>query len=115
MFGFLYRAIFDSLRKTLSGQMSVRDLFRNWAAALKLPFVHFGLAKDFWREFDDRYLELEKGLRSTFFVIPFSDRPGNKSSGPAPSIRAARYGAQDIADTIHKLIAGRLRSWVARN
>jgi peptidoglycan/xylan/chitin deacetylase (PgdA/CDA1 family) len=105
MFGFLYRAIFDSLRKTFSGQMSARDLFRNWAAALKLPFVYFGLAKDFWREFDDRYLELEKGLHSTFFVIPFSDRPGNKSSGPAPSIRAARYGAQDIADTIHKLIA----------
>ena len=105
MFGFLYRAIFDSLRKTLSGQMSVRNLFRNWAAALKLPFVHLGLAKDFWREFDDRYLELEKGLRSTFFVIPFSNRPGNKSSGPAPSIRAARYGAQDIADAIHKLTA----------
>jgi hypothetical protein len=105
MFGFLYRATFDSLRKTLSGQMSFRDLFRNWAAAFKLPFVHLGLAKDFWREFDDRYLELEKGLRSTFFVIPFSNMPGNKSSGPAPSIRAARYGAQDIADTIHKLTA----------
>jgi hypothetical protein len=105
MFGFLYRAVFDSLRKTLSGQMPVRDLFRNWAATLKLPFVHWGLAKDFWREFDDRYLELEKGLRSTFFVIPFSNKPGNKSSGPAPAIRAARYGAQDIADVIHKLTA----------
>jgi hypothetical protein len=105
MYGFLYRAIFDSLRKTLSGQMSFRDLFRNWAAASKLPFVHLGLAKDFWREFDDRYLELEKGLRSTFFVIPFNNRPGNKSSGPAPSIRAARYGAQHIADAIRKLTA----------
>jgi peptidoglycan/xylan/chitin deacetylase (PgdA/CDA1 family) len=105
MFGFLYRAIFDSLRKTLRGQMPARDLFRNWAAALKLPFVHWGLAKDFWREFDDRYVELEKGLRSTFFVIPFSNKPGNKSSGPAPAIRAARYGAKDIADVIHKLTA----------
>ena len=105
MYGFLYRAVFDSLRKTLSGQMPLRDLFRNWAAALKLPFVHLGLAKDFWREFDDRYLELEKGLRSTFFVIPFSNRPGNKSSGAAPSIRAARYGAQHIADAIRKLTA----------
>jgi peptidoglycan/xylan/chitin deacetylase (PgdA/CDA1 family) len=105
MFGFLYRAVFDSLRKTLSGQMSLRNLFRNWTAALKLPFVHLGLAKDFWREFDDRYLESEKGLRSTFFVIPFSNKPGNKSSGLAPSIRAARYGAQDIVDAIHKLTA----------
>jgi hypothetical protein len=105
MFGFLYRAIFGSLRKTLSGQMSVRDLFKNWAAALKLPFVYLGLAKDFWREFDDRYLELEKELRSTFFVIPFSNTPGNKSNGPAPSIRAARYGAENIAEAIHKLTA----------
>ena len=105
MLGFLYRAIFDSLRKSLSGQMSLQDLARNWAAALKLPFIHLGLAKDFWREFDDRYLELEKGLRSTFFVIPFSNKPGNKSSGQAPSIRAARYGAQDIADAIHQLTA----------
>ena len=54
----------------------MRGLVRNWAAACKLPFVHLGLAKDFWREFDDRYLELEKGLPSTFFVIPFKDRAG---------------------------------------
>jgi hypothetical protein len=105
VFGFLYRAIFGSLRKAIRGQMSVPDMFRNWAAALKLPFVHLGLAKDFWRDFDDRYLELEKGLRSTFFVIPFSNRPGSKLSGAAPALRAARYGALDISDAIHKLTA----------
>jgi len=105
MFGFLYRAIVGSLRKRIRGQISVQDLFGNWAAALKLPFVHLGLAKDFWREFDDRYLELEKGLRSTFFVIPFSNRPGASCHGPAPMLRATRYGAEDIANTIRKLIA----------
>jgi peptidoglycan/xylan/chitin deacetylase (PgdA/CDA1 family) len=105
IFGFLYRAIFGSLRKVVSGRMSVRDLFRNWAAALKLPFVYLGLAKDFWSDFDARYLGLEKGLRSTFFVIPFGGKPGNKSSGPAPSMRGARYGARDIAGAIQKLDA----------
>ncbi|MGA8223973.1 MAG: hypothetical protein WB780_20155 [Candidatus Acidiferrales bacterium] len=105
VFGFLYRVIFGSLRKLVRGQMSMQDLIRNWAAALKLPLVYLGLAKDFWREFDDRYLELEKGLGSTFFVIPFSNQPGNKSQGAAPAIRAASYGAQDIADTIQKLTA----------
>jgi hypothetical protein len=105
MFGFLYRATFGSLRSVIRGRISVRDMFKNWTAALKLPFVHFGLVKDFWREFDDRYLELEKGIRSTFFVIPFGGRPGNNSSGPAPSIRAARYGAQDIASAIQKMTA----------
>jgi hypothetical protein len=104
-FGFLYRAIFDSLRKLIRGRMSIRDLLRNWAAAVKLPLVHLGLAKDFWREFGDRYLELEKGLRSTFFVIPFSNQAGSNTYGPAPRLRAARYGARDIADTITKLTA----------
>jgi hypothetical protein len=105
MFGFLYRAMFGSLRKFIQRQMSGRDLLRNWAAALKLPFVHLGAATDFWREFDDRYLEMEKGFHSTFFVIPFRNQPGSNSHGPAPAIRAARYGAQDIADTIRKLLA----------
>jgi hypothetical protein len=105
MFGFLYRATFDSLRKLFRGRLSVPDLFRNFAAALKLPLVHLGLAKDFWREFDDRYLEMEKGLHSTFFVIPFSGQPGHESDGPARAMRAARYGAQDIADAIRKLNA----------
>src|ERR1700734_3665561 len=68
MFGFLYRAIFDSVRKLIRGKMSIQDLLKNWTAALKLPLVHLGLAKDFWRDFDSRYLELEKGLRSTYFV-----------------------------------------------
>jgi hypothetical protein len=102
-FGFLYRATFDSLRKLFRGRLSLPDLFRNFAAALKLPLVHLGLARDFWREFDNRYLEMEKGLHSTFFVIPFSGQPGRKSDGPAPAMRAARYGAQDIADAIRKL------------
>jgi hypothetical protein len=104
-FGFLYRATFGSLRNLIRGQMSVRGLARNWAAALKLPFVHLGLAKDFWREFADRYLELEKGLRSTFFVIPFKNCPGKNSQGRALMLRGARYGAQDIAGAIHTLLA----------
>jgi len=103
IFGFLYRALFGSLFAFFGGRMPVRDLVSNWIAALKLPFVQLGIAKDFWRNFDDRYLELEKGLHSTFFVIPFKGRPGKKSDGPAPAIRAARYGAQDIAGAIRKL------------
>jgi hypothetical protein len=104
-FGFLYRAVFGSLRDLVRGRMGVRDLGRNWIAAAKLPLVQLGLAKDYWREFGERYLELENGLPSTFFVIPFENRPGQKPDGPTPSYRAARYGAQDIADTIQKLQA----------
>jgi hypothetical protein len=107
MFGFLYRAMFGSLGNFLRERIRIRSLLTNWVTALKLPFVHMGLAKDFWCGFDDRYLELEKGLNSTFFVIPFKSDPGKNSSGQAPMFRAARYGAEDIADTIRKLmIAG---------
>ena len=102
--GFLYRAVFGSLRNLLRGRMSIRGLVTNWVAALKLPFVQLGLAKDFWRDFVDRYLELEKALPSTFFLIPFRSRSGETSQGPAPKFRASGYAAQEITDSIQKLV-----------
>jgi hypothetical protein len=105
IFGFFYRALFGSLRDSVHGRLPVQGVLKNWIAATKVPLVYTGLAKDFWREFDDRYLELEKGLRSTFFVIPFRNCPGKVPNGPAPKIRAARYAAKDLADTIRKLMA----------
>jgi peptidoglycan/xylan/chitin deacetylase (PgdA/CDA1 family) len=101
----LYRATFGSVRKLVQGRISVRDLIRNWAAVSKLPFVYLGLAKDFWRDFDDSYLGLERDLPSTFFVIPFKNEPGQGPDGPAPRFRATRYAAQDLGGTIQKLIA----------
>jgi len=102
-FGFLYRAVFGSLRTLLRGRISVRDLVTNWGAAFRLPLVYLGLAKDFWRDFDDRYLELENGLPSTFFVIPFRDRAGKNAAGAQAKLRAAGYAAQDVADALQKL------------
>jgi len=106
MFGFLYRAVIGSLGDLLRGRIPVRTLLANWMAALKLPCVYLGLVKDFWCDFDDRYRELEKGVPSTFFVIPFKNCPGKNSHGTAPVWRAARYGAADITDTIRKLVIG---------
>lgn len=102
--GFWYRAVFGSLRNLIRGRLSVRGLVANWTAALKLPFVQLGLAKDFWRDFSDRYLDLEKDIPSTFFVIPFKDHPGRSSHGLAPRFRAARYDARDIGDTLQKVV-----------
>jgi hypothetical protein len=104
MFGFLYRAILGSFWKFFCGRMPIQDLLTNWAAALSLPLVYLGLVKDFWREFGDRYLELEGSLPSTFFVIPNRDHQGKNSNGLAPRLRAAGYEAQDIADAIQKLM-----------
>jgi len=104
MFGFLYRAVFGSLFDVVQGRMPLRNLLRNWVAAGKLPFVHMGIANDFWLEFD-RYVKLEKGLRSSFFIIPFKDRPGQTAHGSAPSRRASPYGAQEITAPIQALIS----------
>jgi hypothetical protein len=103
--GFCRRAIWGSLRGFFAGQLPARVLFANWAAVLKLPLIHLGWARDFWEDFDDRYLALENGFRSTFFVIPFRNRPGITREGRAPAFRAAQYGARDIARPIQKLLA----------
>lgn len=104
--GFVMRATVGSLAALFRGRIKLHSLFKNWLATAKLPFVYLGLAKDFWLEFADHYLELEKGACSTFFVIPFASRPGRKHDGPAPRIRASRYGAADISTVVKKLADG---------
>jgi hypothetical protein len=105
MFGFLYRAVFGSLSKLIRGRIQARDLLTNWLAAFKLPLVYMGMANDFWRGFEERYLELEKGLGSTFFVIPFKNYAGKDAHGLAPRKRASRYHARDIADALRRIMA----------
>jgi hypothetical protein len=99
--GFLYRAVVGSLINVCRRRTSLRSLLGNWLAVLKLPFVHAGLARDFWLDFD-RYLELERGLPSTLFVIPFKNRPGRTDHGAAPRRRAARYEVADVVRHIHR-------------
>jgi hypothetical protein len=102
--GFLYRAIFGSVINMARRRATVRHVLTNWTAALKLPFVYLGWARDFWKEFE-HYPALGSGLPSTFFVIPVQGNPGRHSNGCAPRERASRYGAADIRDSINTLKA----------
>lgn len=104
MFGFVYRAIFGSLLGVLRGRFTLRHLLTNWAAAAQLPFVHLGLAKDFWYGFN-RYLDIEKGLDSTFFVLPFKGHAGVTALGQAPRKRASSYAAVDIAERLREFVS----------
>lgn len=103
MLGFIYRAAIDSLIGVFRKRTSALALLKNWAAVLKLPFVYLGLARDFWLGFD-QYASLEGDAKSSFFVIPFSGRPGNLGDGPAPEHRSAAYGVADISIQIQKLM-----------
>jgi hypothetical protein len=103
MWGFLYRATVDSLLEALSGRLCWAKCLKNWTSALSLPLVHLGFRGDFWLEFD-RYLEIEKDLKSTFFFLPLKNVAGTQGSRPAPKRRAAKYDLLSIRNEILDLL-----------
>ena len=104
MFGFLYRAVLGSLINWSRKRVTADVLRENLAAALRLPLVHLGWARDFWSDFD-RYVEIEQGLGSTFFVIPERNNPGLTARGAAPRKRGASYHLPDIARQLEVVLA----------
>jgi peptidoglycan/xylan/chitin deacetylase (PgdA/CDA1 family) len=106
MFGFLYRAFIGSLVALCQGRRSCREVVTNWMAALALPFVYFGWAKDFWSQFD-RYTEIERDIKSTFFLIPRKGDAGLRKDGPAPKKRASGYEISQVASQVERLVSAR--------
>lgn len=102
MWGFVYRAFIGSLRDALTGRVAWSKCFLNWRAALSLPLVYLGLQDDFWLEFD-RYMQIESGLGSTFFFIPFRNVAGTWNSRPAPKRREAKYDLSEIKEQVPNL------------
>jgi hypothetical protein len=102
MFGFLFRATLDACRRVWKGRRNLEFLIGNLKAAAKLPFVHLGLARDDWANFDE-YLSIERGCGSTFFVIPNEGNPGRTVEGQAPAARACVYNLESIALTLKKI------------
>lgn len=103
MLGFVYRAGIMSLIDWIVGRMSIAHVCRNWRALASLPLVYLGWAEDFWLEFR-RYLNIEKHLPSTFFLIPFKNRKGERLSGRLTRLRAAKYDVADIKDWVGRII-----------
>ncbi len=97
MWGFIFRATAGSLLNLMRSKTSLRRVVKNWLAVASLPFVYAGWMKDFWVPFE-WYLEVEKGLPATYFVIPFKRRCGEKVPGTRVSRRAAAY---DVGDLLH--------------
>jgi hypothetical protein len=104
MLGFLYRATVGSLNDVITRKAGLLRLFENLKAVCSLPFVFLGIYQDPWNQFN-RYLELEKGVRSTYFLIPFKKRAGQGFSKGRLKRRATKYDIQDVGDTIEKLLS----------
>ena len=102
IFGFFYRATLGTAFNAVRGRITAGNLLINWAAATKLPFMYLGVARDIWSDFD-RYLQLEQGRPSTFFVIPFQNCPGRSATGQAPRKRGTKYDVSHIAEKISRL------------
>lgn len=100
--GFLVRASVGSLHGLIRGRRSLRQLLLNWAAVLSLPLVYLGVLPDFWLPFD-RYVKADGEFRSTFFIIPFRDRPGRGPDGRTDPVRAVRYAAQETRPWLPRL------------
>ena len=102
--GFVFRASIGSLLDVFRGRRVVADAFRNWVALLSLPFVFLGLVQDFWHPFDD-YARIEKGRRSTYFLVPFKGVPGVAPGGSVEESRAVPYDISDIGDELGRAAA----------
>ena len=97
MFGFLYRSSVGAVRDLFRTRITLSRLLQIWRAALSLPFVYLGWARDFWEPFE-WYLKAERGLPATYFLIPFKRRAGDLVSGPQASRRATAYDVTDLRD-----------------
>lgn len=104
MWGFLYRATVGATLSLLRGKSSFGRWLKSWKAALSLPFVHLGLAKDFWMPFE-WYLQVEKGLSPTYYFIPFKGRAGDRVNVRHAERRASAYDITEIPEWISRLQA----------
>jgi hypothetical protein len=102
MWGFLYRSTAGAVQNLFRRRISLRRLFQSWRAALSIPFVHLGWAKDFWEPFE-WYLRVERNLPATYFLIPFKNREGGHVPGRHASRRAASYDVGDLSHWVGKL------------
>jgi hypothetical protein len=97
MWGFLYRSTVGAVRNVLRGRIRFARLLHIWRAVASLPLVYVGWARDFWDPFP-WYLEVEKQLPATYFLIPFKGRAGDHVPGRHATRRATAYDVTDIPE-----------------
>jgi hypothetical protein len=100
--GFIARSLFPNNLRNTRSEIVWSRILRNWRALLSLPAVYLGLCRDIWFDID-RYMDLERGLGSTYYFIPLKGHPGASGNHVEPHWRAARYDARDYQSLITEL------------
>jgi hypothetical protein len=103
MWGFLYRSTFGAVLDFARRKLSLGRLLRRFKAAASLPLVYLNLMEDYWMPFE-WYLNVEKGLSPTYFLIPFKNRAGDNVSVRHGERRAVAYDITDLADWTGRLM-----------
>src|SRR6185436_17273335 len=94
-----------SLWNFMKGETSWRHCAQNLKAVASLPAIYFGVRDDFWLQDFDRFLELERETKATFFFIPFKGRPGENVKRPHSARRAAAYDISKEGQLLQRLKA----------
>jgi peptidoglycan/xylan/chitin deacetylase (PgdA/CDA1 family) len=103
---FIKECLAGNLIRLLRGDLSPRIYIQSFFWGLGFPLIKVGLLSDPWEKSIERILRLEKkyGVKSTFFFIPFKNRPGSLAAGkPAPERRAAAYDVRAYGGLLRAL------------
>jgi hypothetical protein len=103
MWGFIQRASIGSLIWAMRREIPWAHLGTNWKTLISLPAVHMKVCEDPWYRDFDRFLALERDMKSTYFFIPFRGRPGDRLDAADRYKRAAAYDVANEQPLIEKL------------
>lgn len=104
--GFIARSIAPRNLRNTRSQIAWRRIVKNLRALLTLPAVYLGLSRDIWFDID-RYMDLERGLGSTFYFIPLKGHAGKSIDRKDPPWRAASYDVTEYRALIEDLKLGK--------
>jgi hypothetical protein len=100
--GFIARSILPKNLRDAHSKIVWSRMLKNWRALLSLPAMYLGLSRDIWFDID-RYMELERGLGSTFYFIPLKGHAGESRDRTNPHWRAASYDVKEYRALVKDL------------
>ena len=102
--GFALRASLGTVIDVLRARRPLSEAIQNWLALLALPLVFLRMLPDLWRPFED-YAAADGRRKSTFFLIPFKNKPGAGPDGVVSASRAVPYQISEIGGQVRELAA----------